>query len=205
MNAQNYAGYSFGLKHSFDSELKELRRKQKVNIKRSLENIFDLENITVGRSPIPKKKQRSNSSQSIRGLLVEKRESSKLMRIAKREKKLMRVKYKLENLSLEKEKKNEAILAKYPSDTLNNYKSLSRSKVLKSGKFGITGDIYSDEELDEDNPVLEDSYLSEHEAEVDKRKKLLNERYNIEANSKRHLGLKKIVHEITPGPGNFSL
>lgn len=205
MNAQNNAGYSFGLKHSLESDFKELRRKQNLNIKRSLDNIFDLDNITVGRSPVPQKKQRSNSTKSIREIVVEKRESSNLIRIAKRENKLFRVKNKLENLSLEKEKKNEAIKAKYQLDTLNNnnYKSLSRPKMLNSGKFGVNGDNYSDGEYDENNPVVEESYMSEHGVEEDKKLRFLNERYNIEGHRKRNVNKKKIDPEITPGPGNF--
>lgn len=203
MNAQNNAGFSFGLKHSMESEFKEFRRKQNLNIKKSLENVFDLENITVGKSQIIKKNQRSNSTKSIRELLIEKRENSKLIRIAKREKKLNRIKNRQENLSLEKEKKNEAIKAKYQIDIGNSYKSLSRSKMPKSVKFGITSDNYSDDEFDEKNNLMvEESYLSEHGEELDKRKKFLNDRYNIEANKRRYVSQKKIEPDITPGPGN---
>lgn len=203
MNSQNNAGFSFGLKHSINSDLKELRRKQNLNIKKSLENIFYLDNVTITKPPFPGKKQRSNSSKSIREILIEKKENSKLIRIAKRERKLMHVKNKLENLSMEKEKKKEAIKAKYQLDIGYYNKSLSRSKLLKSGKFGIAGDNYSEGELDENNPMLEESYMSEHGEEEEKRKRFLNERYNIEANRRRNVNKKRVDTEIKPGPGIF--
>ncbi len=202
MNSQNKAGYSFGLMHSLDSNLKELRRKQTLNIKSSLENIFDLDNITVARSPYPKQKQRSNSNKSIREILIEKRQNSKLIRVAKRERKLMRVKNKQENLSMEKEIKNAAIDAKHHLDNMDYNRSLSRSKMLKSGKFGITADNYSEGELEDNYPMAEESYISQDRAEEEKRKKFLNERYNIEGNRIRNVSKKITEADITPGPGN---
>lgn len=208
MNLQNNAGYSFGLKHSMESDLRALRRKQNLNIKRSIENVFDLENITKAKSPVSKRKQRSNSSKSIRELLIEKRENSKLMRVAKRERKLMLVKNKQENLSLEKQKKNEAFKAKFKLDVAGEFnRSLSRSKMRKSARYRVTGDNYSEGEFDdreeENDALVEESYVSEHGEEEDKRKRFLNERYNIEANRNRHLSKKRVEPDVTPGPGIF--
>jgi len=202
MNFQQIGGISFGLKHSMDSDFKELRRIKNLNIKKSLDNIFDIENVAGGRSPY-KKYKRSNSNRSIRELVIEKKENMKLMRVAKREKKLLRVKNKLDNLTIEKEKRNDAIKAKYQIDTYHN-QSLSRSKIIKNGKYGISGDNFSDEEDAENNPeMLDESYISEHGVELDRKTKFLNDRYNIETHKKRRRSKQKRETEITPGPGYF--
>ncbi len=211
MTSQQIIGISFGLKRSIDTKFKELRRSQNIKIKKNLENIFDIDNITVPKSSLndlnksmkkSKSRKRSSSAKSVRELVKLRKENLKNIRFNKRNKRLNRVLDKQEDLILEREKKNEKIKSKYQYEYYTN-RSLSQTK-LGGGNFGIISDN-SEGEIDNENnnnDQIEDSYTSDQGFELDKKTKYLNERYNIEVNRIRNTNKGKREVEVRPGPCN---
>lgn len=202
MNAQQNAGYSFGLKISLDSNFKENRRTKNLSIKKSLENIFDVENITMAK-PNKRVFNQSNSGESIRNILQGKKEYLQGIRRQKRERKTNKVKKNLEEISIEKMKKDDTIKAKYKLDQYEKSLSKSRGRNEK-GLFGVTIDNYneySDESYEDIDKAVEESYMSERGLENDRKRQFLSEKYKIQLHNIRNVSKKKKEEYEIPGPG----
>ena len=110
MNLQQNVGFSFGLKTSLNPNMKELRRQQSHNVKRQLDGFFDLENITM-KTKYPKINTEMHSDNdnennvSIRDILQEKKQNINLIKKARREKKIAKVKNNKSKIAKEISKK----------------------------------------------------------------------------------------------------
>lgn len=199
MNLQQNVGFSFGIKNSLNPNMKLIRRQNSQKVKKHFDNFFDLENITMKtKYPLLTDGDDNNNNEnlisenSIRDVLQEKKNNLTMLKKAKREKKLAKVKMNQTKISNELSRKNELFYSKIEKENLED------SKTLESKKFSVTIDNYNNEE----NNVGE-SQISESPSKKEIRMNFLNQRYNIENIKTKHSNKENLRKKefITPGPG----
>ncbi len=230
MNLQQNVGFSFGLKTSQNTFLKEIRREQSQKIKRQFDGLFDLENITmktkyplinsskinngiISDNHIDNNIQNYNDDESvisIRDILQEKKDKITLIKKALRKKKLEKVIDNKNRISNEITEKKELLYSKIKKESLED------SKIFENKRFSVTIDNYhSDDYFKLDSKFLrnyqnenlnENQCISQSPTLKDRREQFLNQRYNIENNRLKNLNnIKNFKPKeiITPGPGKY--
>jgi hypothetical protein len=143
MSLEQNFGISFGSKTSLNPFLKNTRRQENQKIKEEINGLFDIENITM-RTKFPKVNINNNNNKndnfflsendnnSIRKILHEKKQTISLIKKAKRENKLMKVKNNQNTISKEINKKNELFISKIEKEAIDD------SRYFQSRRFNVT-------------------------------------------------------------------
>lgn len=86
MNMKEINGYTFGMKSNPSLNLKDMRRDKVISIKKSLDNVFNFENVTSPRNY--DNRRMLKSSESIREKLKSQKKEQIWLKIQKRKRKM---------------------------------------------------------------------------------------------------------------------
>jgi hypothetical protein len=159
MNFKENVGFSFGLKASLDSKLMDKRREKSNAIKRNMENIFDLENITI-KTNQNEENNKNNSSDnssiiSVRDVLKEKKDKLKLLKMTKREQRMTKVQINQNRISTDINRKNENYILNLEKEKIRDKELSDDYKKFDTKKFSVTIDNYHSDDNGNGNNNIE--------------------------------------------------